>query len=155
MARDRRTIRAGAREETRRERGVAGRAVDATPASVKARRHIDDFFTEYDDHGDVTRARGDKKSARYKALQKLANKPDAECSKREREVKELLGMRTREEHLDDFFLRRFHHLRRRRIDVVRDELHRDFDVQQIFFSSVFDRRRRHKLLVLKLGQRLP
>ena len=49
------------------------------------------------------------------------------------------------EHLDDFFLRRFHHLRRRRIDVVRDELHRDFDVQQIFFSSVFDRRRRHKL----------
>ena len=89
MARDRRTIRAGAREETRRERGVAGRAVDATPASVKARRHIDDFFTEYDDHGDVTRARGDKKSARYKALQKLANKPDAECSDRELRLKEL------------------------------------------------------------------
>ena len=103
MARDRRTIRAGAREETRRERGVAGRAVDATPASVKARRHIDDFFTEYDGHHDVMRARGEAGGERHKALRKLANKPDAKCSERELKLKELLGMRTREEHLDDFF----------------------------------------------------
>ena len=86
-------------EDTLHERDVA---VNES-RSAKARRHLDDFFTEYDDHHDVMKARGKKKSARYKALQKLTNKPDSKCSERERKLKELTGIRTHEDHLDDFF----------------------------------------------------
>ena len=51
--------------------------------------HLTDFFTEYDDHEDFMRARGVHGSARYKALLKVHNKPDAECSDRELRLKEL------------------------------------------------------------------
>jgi hypothetical protein len=69
-----------------------------------AQDHLDDFFTEYDDHGDFKKARDVAGSARYEALLKLNNKPDAECSDRELRLKELWEVfKTSEEHLDDFF----------------------------------------------------
>ena len=54
-----------------------------------AQEHLTDFFTEYDDHHDFERARDAHNSARYVALVKLKNKPDAECSDRELRLKEL------------------------------------------------------------------
>ena len=60
--------------------------------------HLTDFFTEYDDHKDFMRARGVHGSARYKALLKLHNKPDAECSDRELRLKKLT--KSPQEHLD-------------------------------------------------------
>ena len=66
--------------------------------------HLDDFSREYDDHGDFKKARGVDKSARYMALLRLNNKPDYECSERELELKELWeGLKTPQDHLDDFF----------------------------------------------------
>jgi hypothetical protein len=66
--------------------------------------HLDDFFTEYDAHGDFKKARDVHGSARYGALLRLNNKPDYECSERELELKELWeGNKTPEEYLDDFF----------------------------------------------------
>ena len=69
-----------------------------------AQDHLDDFFTEYNDHGDFKKARDVHGSARYGALLRLSNKPDYECSERELELKELWeDFKTSEEHLDDFF----------------------------------------------------
>ena len=66
--------------------------------------HLDDFFTEYDQHGDFKKARDVHGNARYEALLRLNNKPDYECSERELELKELWEVfTTSEEYLDDFF----------------------------------------------------
>ena len=86
--------------------------------------HIDDFFTEYDDHRDFMRARGAEGGERYKALRTLTYKRDAECSKRELKLKELLAVLNGQER-EAYNRQRDERYRRDAIVVELQELRRD------------------------------
>ena len=88
--------------------------------------HVDDFFTEYNDHHDIMRARGAAGGERHKALQKLANKRDAKCSERELKLKELLAVLNVQER-EAYNRRRDERYRRDAIVVELQELRRDFN----------------------------
>ena len=69
-----------------------------------AQEHLEEFFKEFDEHGDFMKARGGLRSARYASLRRIKNKPDEECNELELRLKEVWERCvTPYEHLEAFF----------------------------------------------------